>query len=218
MIKVQDFATKYGVTDRQVQRLLKKYEDEMAGHYERQGPNGTWIDETGERILRSKMRQAPIVLHDSEVGQKIAHLEQENESLKDKLILALEKVQEQQALLDDGRASQLMLQAAEEQAKQTAQELADIHQQLGATKKEARILEGFLQDAKAEIAVLSDERDEAKELARLDREKAKKAQDELTAAQEKAAAELAEKDKKIQELENRTFGDYLKGWFRKKKE
>ena len=166
MIKVQDFATKYGVTDRQVQRLLKKYEDEMAGHYERQGANGTWIDETGERILRSKMRQAPIVLHDSEVGQKLARLEQENEALKDKLILALEKVQEQQALLDDGRASQFMLQAAEEQAKQTAHELAEAHQQLGAARQEVKLLEGFVADAKAEIQTLTEEKAEEVAAAR----------------------------------------------------
>lgn len=175
MIKVQDFATKYGVTDRQVQRLLKKYEDEMAGHYERQGANGTWIDETGERILRSKMRQAPIVLHDSEVGQKIARLEQENETLKDKLILALEKVQEQQALLDDGRASQLMLRAAEEQAKQTAHELTEAHQQLGAARQEVTQLEGVIADAKAKIQTLTEEK--AAEVAAA-REEATKATEE----------------------------------------
>lgn len=140
MIKVQDFATKYGVTDRQVQRLLKKYEDEITGHFERKGPNGTWIDETGEKILRSKMRQAPIVLHDSEVGQKLARLEQENEELKNKLIIALEKVQEQQVLLDDDKKSQLMLQAAEEQVKKTARELTEAHQQLGAVRQEVKVL------------------------------------------------------------------------------
>ena len=140
MIKLQDFALKYGVTDRQVQRLLKKHEDEMMGHFERKGANCTWIDETGERILRSKMRQAPVIVHDSEVGQKIAHLEQENEVLKDKLLLAYEKMNEQQALLNDATASKFMLQAAE---------------------KEVSILEGFLKEAKENIEHLQEEKENA---------------------------------------------------------
>ena len=140
MIKLQDFASKYGVTDRQVQRLLKKHEDEMTGHFERKGSNGTWIDETGERILRSKMRQAPVIVHDTEVGQKIAHLEQENEVLKNKLLLAYEKMNEQQALLNDATASKFMLQAAE---------------------KEVSILEGFLKEAKENIEHLQEEKENA---------------------------------------------------------
>ena len=113
MIKLQDFAAKYGVTDRQVQRLLKKYEQELSGHFERQGRNGTWIDEDGERILRSKMKTAPVVVQDSEIGQRIARLEQENDELKNKLLLAYEKLTEQQYLLNEANESKYLLQAAE---------------------------------------------------------------------------------------------------------
>lgn len=59
MIKLQDFARECGVTDRQIQRLLKKYEEDLTGLYERKGSNGTWLTDEACEILRSKMKQLP---------------------------------------------------------------------------------------------------------------------------------------------------------------
>lgn len=64
MIKLQEFARLQGVTDRQVQRLLKKYAAELEGLYERKGVNGTWLSDEACEILRSKMKQAPLVVSD----------------------------------------------------------------------------------------------------------------------------------------------------------
>ena len=62
MIKLQDFARQQGVTDRQVQRLLRKYAADLDGKYERTGPNGTWLSDEACEILRGKMRQAPVTV------------------------------------------------------------------------------------------------------------------------------------------------------------
>ena len=80
MIKLQDFARECSVTDRQVQRLLKKYEDELTGLFERKGPNGTWFSDEACEILRSKMRQQPITIIESdkridELQERIRELE-----------------------------------------------------------------------------------------------------------------------------------------------
>lgn len=156
MIKLQDFATKYGVTDRQVQRLLKKHEEEMSGHFERQGTNGTWIDETGEKILRSKMRQAPVVLHDTDVGKKIEQLKGENEILKDKLILALEKIQEQQNLLDAAEQTRLALEAAKAEQKAQAEDFAARLAEISSQETEERLArieaEARVKELEAELA------------------------------------------------------------------
>lgn len=79
-IKLDDFAIQHGVTPRQVQRLVKKYADELDGLYERKGPNGTWLTESACEILRSKMRHHPQTVFepDPRVAQleaKIAELE-----------------------------------------------------------------------------------------------------------------------------------------------
>lgn len=98
MIKVQDFAAKQCVTDRQVQRLLKKYAEELTDHFERRGSNGTWLDDYACSFLRSHMKQQPIVVSDNSISEHMEELEAENrrlhqkmETLQDLLTAALQK-------------------------------------------------------------------------------------------------------------------------------
>ena len=95
MIKLQDFATLQGVTDRQIQRLISKYPEELEGLYQRKGPNGTWLTDEACEILRGKMKQQAVVVYDDRVNA----LEAENKELQAKLIAAYEsmtKIQERQ--------------------------------------------------------------------------------------------------------------------------
>ena len=111
MLKLQDFAAQCGVTDRQIQRLIKKYSEELKGHYERRGQNGTWIDEEGQKALRSKMKTNPPSVVDDTLLKKIEMLEdrierkdviiermQERETAKDKMI---EQLQSEKLLLEE---------------------------------------------------------------------------------------------------------------------
>lgn len=84
MIKLQDFASQCGVTDRQIHRLLKKYESELVGHYERRGVNGTWFDEEACSIIKSKMRVKEIIIGND---NEIAELKNQIQSLQDELIM-----------------------------------------------------------------------------------------------------------------------------------
>lgn len=81
LIKLSDFARQNGVTPRAVQQLLKKYESEIEGHFERKGQNGTWLDGTAQDFLRSKMLQKPIVTYDVTAQPLL----EENETLKVKV-------------------------------------------------------------------------------------------------------------------------------------
>lgn len=164
MIKLQDFAVQQGVTDRQVQRLLKKYEEELQGHYERKGPNGTWLTDEACDILRSKMKQAPAAVFepDPRVGQLQQDLAATKQELNDTKVAAREiweqlkeKDKRMNLLLDEN--NELRLQAASVPL-------------LEADNEAARV--------KTQEAV----------------EAAQKAQDELKKAQEKAVAERAEKE------------------------
>lgn len=85
MIKLQDFARECGVTDRAIQKHLKTYASELEGLYERKGSNGTWLSDEACQILRSKMKQQPIVVGDGELARLAAELEQENKSLQAEL-------------------------------------------------------------------------------------------------------------------------------------
>ena len=81
VIKLQDFAKECGVTDRAIQKHLVKYADELNGLYERKGPNGTWLSDAACDILRSKMKQQPIVVSDWSLALQAEELKAENVQL-----------------------------------------------------------------------------------------------------------------------------------------
>lgn len=85
MIKLQDFARQQGVTDRAIQKHLKKYAAELEGHVERKGHNGTWIDDEGCSILQNKMKSKEIVIYDTETIDRIKELEAKIERLENRL-------------------------------------------------------------------------------------------------------------------------------------
>lgn len=180
MIKLQDFARQQGVTDRAIQKHLKTYASELEGLYQRKGPNGTWLTDEACEILRSKMKQQPIVVGDSEVYKEKASLEKENKEL-------LEELKEAYKMIAELRPIQARLEAAE---------------------KETKLLEGFIQDAKKEIAILNEEKGEiSAELNKKD-ESLQKA----TKKAEDVSDELTEALKKIEEMKNASLMQRLFGW------
>lgn len=135
MIKLQDFARECGVTDRAIQKHLKTYTVELEGLYERRGPNGTWLTEEACQVLRSKMKQQPVVVGDSEIYRKNAELEQEVKDLsaelreaykeQTKLLRQLGELQGIQAQLAAAETAQLALTEAKDEYKALADERAD---------------------------------------------------------------------------------------------
>lgn len=130
MVKLKDFAIERGVTDRQVQRLLKKYEAELAGQFERRGQNGTWLSDDACEFLVSKMRSNPVVVGDGEQYREMQRLREENEKLlreqtqlwqlladrEQQLRLAAEEKAEHAKLLAEADAKQLLLEQKEQEA------------------------------------------------------------------------------------------------------
>lgn len=171
MIKLQDFARQQGVTDRAIQKHLKTYAEELDGLFQRKGPNGTWLTDEACEILRSKMKQQPVVLVDNQAQMDLAEAKARIEELQEQRVKAAEKL----AALYEWKAEKAQLIAEAEQTRLL----------LDTTKQEKEILEGFISDAKAEIAALSDEKADAEVRAREAAEATQKAQDELTAARER---------------------------------
>ena len=134
MLKLQDFSKQQGVSDRQVQRLLKKYEKELEGLFERKGPNGTWLSDEACEILRGKMKTQPVAVYEED--PKVALLQQENEALRRQLdkanedfrryaagtAEALSKATAQLQLAERAEAYQAKAREAEERAAQAEQQ------------------------------------------------------------------------------------------------
>lgn len=96
MIKLNQFALEQGVSNRQIQRLVAKYSDEIEGMYERRGQNGTWLSEEACEILKTKMRLKPDEVYDDSKDKEIERLnnliaeKDEAIKIKEQLLATLE--------------------------------------------------------------------------------------------------------------------------------
>lgn len=125
MIKLQDFARQCGVTDRAIQKHLKKYESELTGLFERKGPNGTWLSDEACQILRSKMKEAPLLV-DHEARQTNNNLQKRIEHLEnllgEKEVLLAQAQRQAQDLLNWQIEFQPKLMAAEDEKQKAVEE------------------------------------------------------------------------------------------------
>lgn len=131
MIKLQDFARQQGVTDRQIQRLIKKYEAVLDGMVERKGSNGTWLSEDACDVLRSKMKAQPLEAYDGAKDLKITELEERIRELeerierKDILIESMQtREEEKNKKIEELQSNQFLLEDKKRQLKETEAELA----------------------------------------------------------------------------------------------
>lgn len=132
MIKLQDFAKMQNITDRQVQRLLKKYADELEGLYQRKGHNGTWLSDEACEILRGKMKQQPVII--SEQSAEVERLKEENTNLLKALNVAKDAIielKDKNIALEETKEKYEALKAADEL---TLQELEGTREELQVQK------------------------------------------------------------------------------------
>lgn len=178
-IKLSDFARQQGVTPRAVQQLLKKYECEIEGHFERKGQNGTWFDEVAQDFLRSKMLQKPIVTYDATAQPLL----EENEALKTKVADLQESLMNAYKVMADDRArmneEQMRLQgdmvklqlieAAKADAEQKVIELSEKNEQL---TRENSLLVSKKLDVELELEEVKERAETAEDIARANEQEA----------------------------------------------
>jgi translation initiation factor IF-2 len=179
MIKISEFAKRFGVSDRHARRLAADNEKELSGHIVKKGSGGTWIDEYAADYLRRKLRN-PIEILPTPTEEEVdpAAMEKRIETLQGELLDAYK-------LLADERSIRLSL-----------------TEELG----QQRLLAAQT-DAEKERADRAEERQlDAEQRARAAEEAAKTAEDiAQIAAQEaeQAKAEAAELQKKLDGLKKR---------------
>ena len=86
MIKVQDFAHSKGVTDKAIYKHINRHREELGDHIQKQGKNGTWLDDYACEFISGLMISNPIVVGDSQQQREINELKDKIEILQNKLI------------------------------------------------------------------------------------------------------------------------------------
>lgn len=124
VVKLGDFARECGVTDRAIQKHIKTLADKLDGHYERRGPNGTWLDEVAMDMIRGRMvTPPPPVVSDGRLTEENEKLRRALMELQTKYIAMQEKMIEQAALVAEAEMGKRLLQAAQADRDQKDQEL-----------------------------------------------------------------------------------------------
>lgn len=205
MIKLQDFAREMGVTERAIQKHLKTYSEELEGLYQRKGPNGTWLTDEAVAILRSKMRQNPVVLGDKQAAMDLATMQKQVMELQGKLIAAHEIIADQRAKLDAGSDAVLRLQAAEHQA-QSAQEA------LGAAQREAGALRERLEQQAQAAAEAARSAQAAVEAEHQAAEEARKEAEQSAHEAATAQAEAERLQNELESLKSASIWRRIFGW------
>lgn len=231
MTTIREYAAEKGVSYEAVRRQVARYSAELEGHIEKRGKTQI-LDDFAVAFLDEHRAGGALAVYKADAASELKRLQKENKELSDEL----RGVYRENAMLSQVAAENAKLLA---EAKQT--QLA-----LTAAERDKQLLEGFVADAKAEIATLTGEKAQAEEMARLEAKAAQEARNELTAArqevtevaqraaesarreaEEKAANELTQerqkhqeeldaRDERIQELENRSLWQVLTATFRKK--
>lgn len=189
MIKLQDFARQMGVTDRAIQKHLKKYAAELEGLYQRKGPNGTWLTEEACEILRNKMRQQPMAVADSQIYRDLEEAKKKIEKLQDeKANLAT-----MNAILSDWKADNAVLIAGAEQNRLLLESTkAELDQERQAHAKDNADKDQIIASKDAEIQEVRASAQREAEARAVEAEKAAKREQDAVRRAEAAEAKLAE--------------------------
>ena len=117
-MKLSEFSSIYKVTERHARRLIQKHETDMAGHYEKHGNEGTFIDDVGVEILKSKLRATFEVTTES-ASERERQLESALTEMSMRYAAACEKLVENAgavALLEAAKERSIALEARAENA------------------------------------------------------------------------------------------------------
>lgn len=149
VISFKDYAAQKNISYEAVRQQVVRYKEELAGHVIRDGRQ-QFLDEEAVAFLDAKRQKNPVAIIQMDKDEQIEELEDQVKQLLVKTAAQADRISE----LAQWKADNAMLLAGAEQNR-----LA-----LEAAKKETQILEGFIKDAKAEIAALTEEK--TKEAAR----------------------------------------------------
>ena len=147
MISFRDYAKDAGISYEAVRKKVMQYRGELEGHVHQQGRT-KYLDDVAVAFLNEHRSQAPAVLYEAGRDQDLIALRKENDELKDKLIKAFEAMQEQQAMLIEAKAAQLMLESAENKAEKAAQEASEARERVITLEKEKDVLQAEIEALK----------------------------------------------------------------------
>lgn len=205
VITLRDYAKQNHISYEAVRKQVVRYADELGAHIIRDGRQ-QFLDEEAVAFLDAKRQKNPVAIIQQDKDEQIEALRAEKEALLQKIALQATQLSELNAWKADNAVAiaeanhrQQLLEASQARISTLEAQNADLSadneaQRVKIAETEKKASED-VQKARDELQTKTKQLEDEKHLL----------QNELQADKER-----------IQALENRTFGDYLKGLFRKK--
>lgn len=159
LIRLRDFAEQNRITDRTVQIHIKENQEILEGHVERRGKQGTWLDDFAVAFLLDRIQlptKDEVLVPTPREASLMLQLAQANERWAAAEARAAENAE---------AAGKIKLLEVQSESLQEAN--ADLQKEIG-------LLEGFIQNAKDEIEVLTGEKQQVEAELRQYEEKIQK--------------------------------------------
>ena len=194
-MKLSEFANVYKVSERHVRRLIKKYESDMVGHYVQKGNEGTFIDDVGVDILKSKLKAQFDIVE--------AEASEDEKRLNEQLILALAKCTTLAEQLADAEKRAGQNAAAGALLESAKMNVAQLEARAGQAEERALEAEKKAEEASRQAVAATQKKLETELALEEAKERAEAAEDvaELNAQEaERAKAESAELRAKLEQI------------------
>lgn len=130
MISIKDFAKGQGCSETIVYRHIRNNKKELGSNVQKLHGK-TWLTDEGAELIRSLMKQQPLVISDT--NEEIKRLQEENRQLLQSLNLAKDKIivlQEQNVALTLETSKIALLEAENGKAREEAQSYKETSQKL----------------------------------------------------------------------------------------
>lgn len=186
IITLRDYAEQNKISYEAVRKQVARYQNDLEGHLIRKGRQ-QFLDETAVSFLDEKRKSNPVVLVQRDKDEQIEELERQVKQLLVKTAAQADKISE----LAEWKSDHALLIATADQNRLALEAAKEAHEKLQAA----------YDDAKVEIEV------KQQEIEKIRQEAADAIQEQEKAFQD----ERAEYEKKIYELEHRSFWKRLFG-------
>ena len=201
MIKISEFAKRFGISDRHARRLAAECESDISGHIEKRGSGGTWIDEVAVEILRSRLRNPIEMLPSPSEDPDPDTLQGKIQELQEDLVQAYRALSEERcarvALLEElGQQRLLAAKTESERERADRAEARAVVAEDRAEQSERVAIEATKRKLEAEKHAQA-----AEDIAEMNAQEADRLKGEKNAAEARAAAADEEVDRLRSELE-----------------
>lgn len=207
-MKLSEFASRYGISERHARRIFEKSMSELSGHYERKGNLGTYLDDYAVSYLRDQLRQNVALSPEAEQSDRERALDEQLKVALARYAALAEQLADAERRAGQNAAAAALLEASKdklariEAGAKAAEERAAAAEQKAA-ESEKQVVTAVQRKVEAELALeeIRERAETAEQIAEMNAQEAGRLKGEKNAAEARAAAADGEVDRLRAELE-----------------